>query len=158
MNPCNYLFLLTTSLALAVSSCATSRQSGTETRPVVADSHLHALMTGNIDVLFSQIEVLAFEQHRTQTELDLERSQKLTRIADAAAALQQSTAQILALQPTLAISPELAPAFTRLAQQLKTHSGELEQLARSHQIPDVEAAIARTRNTCTACHTLFRDN
>ena len=137
-------------------SCAGNHSNQSASTNNLTHSRLHTIMTTRIEVALDQIDNLLTDQNRTETELDYERRYKAIRIADSAAELQRTVDIILALQPTLELTANEAPVFTRAATRLKEQSAELEDLARRNQIDALKPAMARVKNTCMTCHSLFR--
>jgi len=137
-------------------SCALNGNAPETTGARVVNPELHALMAKRINVLIGQMDVLMTDQVRTETELDQARKQNAMRIADSAVELQRAANQILSIQPKLALDADDAPVFHELATRLRGQGMELEALARRNQIDALRPAMARTKDTCMSCHSMFR--
>jgi len=150
------LTLFCLSAMVLLQSCALNGNAPAAAGKGVANPELHALMAKRINVLISQMDALMTDQIRTETELDQARKQNAISIADSAEDLQRAATQILSLQPKLALDADDAPVFHALAVRLRGQGEELEALARRNQIDALRPAMARTKDTCMACHTMFR--
>ncbi|MFM1895355.1 MAG: hypothetical protein RLZZ385_429 [Pseudomonadota bacterium] len=137
--------------AVVLTACARA-----PTPEAVSDADLHGLMTRRISALWNQIEVLAFDQHRTQPELDAERQRKSRDIALAAAELQQAARTILSLQPQLGLDAERGSRFNALAERLRADAASLQALAEDRRYAALQQAVQRTMETCATCHQLYR--
>jgi len=137
-------------------SCAVNGNAPATAGASVVNPELHALMANRINVLIAQMDALMTDQVRTETELDQARKQNAIRIADSAMELQRAASQILLIQPKLALDANEAPVFHELAARLGGQGAELEALAKRNQIDALRPAMARTKDTCMSCHTMFR--
>ena len=124
----------------------------------VSDEALHGLMTERINILQRSIEVLLYEQNRTQTELDQSRRRQTAEIASAALALRDSVAEVSELEPRLGLSSANSSTFVSLAQQLRNDSEELAELANGARVGSLEDAVSRLQTTCDSCHNLYRND
>ena len=123
----------------------------------VADDELHGLMTTRIADLWSQIEVLDFDPHRTALDLDTERRRKAVDIARSASGLQEAARAILDIKPQLNLDPQQGNRFSELANQLLADGATLQALAQGNQFDEIGAAVQRTMETCNTCHRLYRN-
>lgn len=102
-------------LIMLLSACGQSgvaTTTGTITERV-SDDALHGLMTERISLLQRSIEVLLYEQNRTQSELDQTRRRQTAEIAAAALELRDSVAQVASLESRLRLSPASSATFNQ---------------------------------------------
>lgn len=146
--------LLPLALCLLLAAC---KSGGTAALLQDVDAtQLHAVMSGQIAVQVGQLNVLLFDLHRTQTELEAERRRRIGEIIEAADLLQRSADTLLALEPGLELAPENRPRFTALAQGLRQQAETLSQQATEADLSALERTMARVNATCDSCHQLYR--
>ena len=148
--------MLIGSLLLTLVGCASETLYTEPDVSAVSNTELHGIMTNYIGALMSQIDVLEFDQHRTELELDRERRAKAVQIAEAARQLSRAAEMILAVQPELDLSAERVAVFSALAGKLNEHGAELKDLAMRNQYEALGTAIDNTLETCNTCHRLYR--
>lgn len=124
----------------------------------VSDDALHGLMTKRISTLVRSIEVLLYEQNRTQSELDQARRRQTAEIAAAAIELRDSVAQVEALESSLRLSSANSATFISLAQQLHSDSEALAELANGARVGSLEDAVLQLQTSCESCHSLYRND
>lgn len=124
----------------------------------VSDDALHGLMTERISLLQRSIEVLLYEQNRTQSELDQTRRRHTAEIAAAALELRDSVADVVALEPRLRLSGASSATFVNLVQQLRSDSEALAELANGTRVGSLEDAVLQLQSSCDSCHNLYRNN
>jgi hypothetical protein len=147
-------------LVMLLSACGQSGvaiTTGTITEGV-SDDALHGLMTERISLLQRSIEVLLYEQNRTQSELDQTRRRQTAEIAAAAIELRDSVAQVAALEPRLRLSPASSATFISLARQLHNDSEALAELANGMRVGSLEDAVLQLQTSCDSCHSLYRND
>jgi len=126
-------------------------------RENVSDSELHAVMSSQIDVLVRQLDVLIFDQHRTETELAQERQRRAARIAETAAELQLAADIVAEVMPALGLGESSAQLFLQLAGELKAQAAVLEAQARAGRVEAFEVSVQIINASCNACHELYRE-
>jgi hypothetical protein len=141
---------------LLLSACAPGVSGGRPDTAGIRNEELHAVMTDHIVGMIAQLDVLAFDLHRTETEIEDERLQRAVWIADSAVELQRAADMIIAIQPTLLLNQEGAENFDRLANQLKDFAIELEDVAARRQLAGFRPLMERINGTCNACHRIYR--
>lgn len=141
---------------LLLAGCATETPLPTAQAPL-RDERLHALMVGELDQELARLDVLAFDLHLTQTELDVMRQRRAAAIAVNAAQLRDSAAEVLALQTTLDLAADEASRFDSLARQLQDKAATLEQLASAGRLQELSPLMRELRATCNSCHSLYRE-
>jgi len=113
-------------------------------------------MAQRIDGLYRRIEVLAFDQNRTQPELDLARQRVAGEITNDATALSAYAAELSAIGTTLELSAVERQEFLGLAGDLQEASENLILATSEGSSQNLTDAIYTLRETCAACHSLYR--
>lgn len=124
--------------------------------PDAARGPLHALMTEQLALELARLNSLAFDLHRTQTELEQLRVQNSRAIAEAAARMQEAAAGIHANSPGLGLEEQNILPFHELASQLEAHAATLQQRAAAGELAQLDTLMADINSTCDACHRLYR--
>jgi cytochrome c556 len=143
-------------LALLVLAACASQQSAPASQTPLRDQRLHALMVGELDQELARLDALAFDLHLTQTELDAVRSRRAAAIALDAAQLRDSAAEVLGLQPSLALAADEAGRFAALARQLQEAATSLQQQAAAGRLQELSPLLREINATCHSCHSLYR--
>ncbi len=145
------------SLLLLLQTACTGNGAAPATPQPLRNERLHALMIGELDQELARLDALAFDLHLTPAELDDVRERRARAITLNAARLRASAAEILQLQPDLALGATDGPRFAALAQQLQDSAAALEQQAGSGQLQQLGSTMRTLSATCNACHALYRD-
>jgi hypothetical protein len=144
-------------LFILLNACSQPGIDGGSPGPI-SDEQLHGLMVERINTLQRSIEVLVFEQNRTQSELDQTRRRRTADITAAAIELRDSLEEVVVLEPNLGLSAGDRSVFLALAQRLRDDSEELAELANGRRVGSLVDAVARLQSSCDSCHSLYRSN
>ena len=124
----------------------------------ISDEDVHGLMAGRINTLQRSIEVLVYEQNRTQTELDQAWRRRTADISAAAIELSDSMEEVILLEPRLGLSAGDRALFLTLAERLRDDSEALVELVNGRRVGSLEDAVTRLQSGCDSCHKLYRSN
>jgi cytochrome c556 len=124
--------------------------------PAPPGNNLHALMTDTLNVQMARLNVLSFELHQTQTELDEERSRRREEIAGAAVKLGEAAAGIPAANLPALLGDEDRQLFETLAAALESHAAAIAQSARAGDFAALEEQMRELNDTCISCYSLYR--
>jgi len=127
-------------------------------------SPLHALMVDRMRQEFAALNVLLFDLHRTEDELDVERERQMLRIREASLQLAADAREVGAMQnvrllQSLYLDPQNLPRFRELATQLERQAMDFADIAERGALDTGEArrVFEEVNGTCNTCHALFRD-
>ncbi|HUL11381.1 MAG TPA: hypothetical protein VLU73_04320 [Methylococcaceae bacterium] len=144
-------------LLVNFTACSTSPEHAVpKTLPNTGQPALHAVQDARLHELMVEMNSLMFDRMRTELDIDRERRQRATQIAEVARSLSNTINAILATLPTLKLNPDEQTAFLALANKLRDQAGQLEQQASHNYIDAIPQTLDQMTHTCTACHGLFR--
>lgn len=123
----------------------------------VRNEALHALMAERISRLFQRIEILAFDQNRTLPELEEDRQRAAKEIADAARNLSLAGDELSALIPALNLSATSQERFQNLVARLLEASTNTASAVSNYSSVELASSINALQETCSDCHSLYRD-
>lgn len=89
-------------------------------------------------------------------EVETQREVRAQRLAEVALALAGSARKIPAASDASELDADQRREFRLLADQLRSRSERLAELARQRPTPDLEPQLASVDATCDACHERFR--
>lgn len=117
---------------------------------------LHAVQSERLQHLMQRLNDLMFERMLTEVELDRERRQRTSEIAQVASSMLQTVNDIPNALPTLALSPGERQTFLQLSSQLGEQVALLKQEAELNYVDAIPKRLQRVVATCNACHRSFR--
>lgn len=117
---------------------------------------LHAVQDQELRSLMARMNGLMMERFMTEEEMDRERSRYAGQIVNAAKILATTAASLQNKLPGLGLSDDEQVSFRALANQLGQHANDLQQQAENNRFNAMSSTLRDVRNTCQACHALFR--
>ncbi len=144
-------------ILLVCAACTQSENFLSSSDEPLRDEQLHALMAGRIDTLFQRIAVLAYDQNIPLPEVNRARQDTANDIANAATELSGFARELMQLAGTLNLTEEEQQRFQTLAMNLLDASNETARAAADLSSVDLANSINTMQQTCTDCHSLYRD-
>ena len=124
--------------------------------PENSKSVLNAIHSNDVRIIMRRLNVLAYEREYTELELEKLRARQIKLLAQTAGELAQ-TAEQLPEDVQKDLSREDQTTFRAMANQLYSESLQLEEEAAANNYRALNECYQRLRETCNACHRLFRD-
>ncbi len=124
--------------------------------PGKSKSVLNAIHSDDVRIIMRRLNVLAYEREYTELELEKLRARQIKLLALTAGELAQ-TAEQLPEDIQNNLSREDQTTFRAMASQLYSESLRLEEAVEANDHNALNAGYQRLRETCNACHRLFRD-
>ncbi len=119
---------------------------------------LRVIHSERLRQIMQRLDSLAYEREHTALDLQYQRERQVRRLITATRELVEKSEQLPALVDDTNISPEDLTIFRAMAAQLYQKTRDLEQsLHRGHKV-SVREGYQNLRETCNACHRLFRQD
>ena len=119
-------------------------------------SVLNAIHSNDVRIIMRRLNVLAYEREFTELELEKLRARQIKLLAQTAGELAQ-TAEQLPEDVQKDLNREDQTTFRAMANQLYSESLRLEKEAEANNYRALNEGYQRLRETCNACHRLFRE-
>ncbi len=117
---------------------------------------LKAVHSGELRQIMRRLNSIAYEREFTQLELDRLRARHIETLVETVGELVR-TAETLPEITEDGLNENDLVTFRALANQLYTETTGLRNAVRENNYAAQDAGYRRLRETCTACHNLFRD-
>ena len=126
--------------------------------PETGQPALHAIHDQQLDEVMLQINALVFGQMRNELDLSHEKKLHANKIAQTAHELLKNVDILREVMPRLNLLPNEKITFLALANKLKSESAQIEEDAKHDDLKNIPSRLQQIMETCTSCHSLFRDN
>ena len=124
----------------------------TEAAPPV----LSAIHSEQLQKIMSNLNELAYERERTELGLDRLRAEQIEILAAEAETLAARAGRLTDQLTDTELSEEDRITFSAIANQLQAETLRMRADVRANKFENLSAGYQRLRQTCNACHKLFR--
>ena len=136
--------------------CAQSGWAETVNEPEISEPLIHVIISDEIRDIMLKINQLVNERELTQLQILEQREKYLNDLIQATDRLMATALTIRDAIPGVSMSPENHRIFEALARQLNNDAKNLKDTAETDSYSGLEPAYGRLRETCAACHRLYR--
>lgn len=118
---------------------------------------LNVIHSEQLRGIMQRLDTLAYEREYTALELQKIRERQIQKLVDVTRELMKSSEQLREIAPDVQVSREDLVTFRAMAAQLHRETLDLEESIQHGYAPELDRGYERMRDTCTACHRLFRE-
>lgn len=156
-----YCRFIITLLFLVLACCPGGSLYAEDVKPPPGDTSgkavLRSLHSSDIRKIMGRLYTLAYEREYTELEIDRIRHENLEALAHAADELVDISGKLPQILPEYRLTDDEVVTFRAMAGQLKSETLHLLDSDATSSYSDLKNGYRKLRQTCNACHNLFRD-